>query len=342
MAAFMNVRSQKYYPERITSRSEDYHSLYRFREENVNWLAEHFLGQNNETRGGALSTKKQMQIFLRFLSDPGFQIGIGKEEGVHRSTVSKTISFVLPKIVAKVDTWIKFPDDNTNKALADWSAHYRFPCAIGAIDCTHVPILKPSQHGDEYVNRKGYCSINVQATCNGKEEFTSVDAQWPGSVHDSRILRRSFIYHEMNNRRRNHELLLGDIGYGITPWLLTPYKTPATPAEIAYNKLHKKERVIIERCFGQLKRRFPVLQHPVRVANEKIPLVIISCCVLHNVAKYLKDNLPNDDEVEDLLEENDENNEEIEENQREDLRQRGQQRRREIQNIIYQLRGNNQ
>jgi hypothetical protein len=94
----MNVRSQKYYPERITSRSEDYHNLYRFREENVNWLAEHFLGQNNETRGGALSTKKQMQIFLRFLSDPGFQIGIGKEEDVHRSTVSKILSFVLPPI----------------------------------------------------------------------------------------------------------------------------------------------------------------------------------------------------------------------------------------------------
>jgi hypothetical protein len=139
--------------------------------------------------------------------------------------------------VAKVHTWIKFPDDNTDEALADWSAHYRFPfpCAIGAIDCTHVPILKPSQHGDEYVNRKGYCSINVQATGNGKEEFTSVDAQWPGSVHDSRILRRSFIYHKMNNRRRNHELLLGDRGYGITP---------ATSEEIAYNKLYKKERVL--------------------------------------------------------------------------------------------------
>jgi hypothetical protein len=64
-------------------------------------------------------------------------------------------------------------------------------------------------------------------------------------------------------------------------------------------------------------------------------LVIISCCVIHNVAKYLKNNLRNDDEVEHLLEENDEDNEEIEENHREDLRQRGQQRRGEIQNNYY-------
>jgi hypothetical protein len=85
------------------------------------------------------------------------------------------------------------------------------------------------------------------------------------------------------------------------------------------------------------------LQHPVRVANDKIPLVIISCCILHNVAKYLKHNLPNDDEVQDLLEENDEDNdednEEMKENQREDLHQRGQDRRREIQNIM-SVRGN--
>jgi hypothetical protein len=53
MAAFMHVRSQKYYPPRVTSRNEDYHKLYRFSEENVQWLREHFLGHNEETRQGS-------------------------------------------------------------------------------------------------------------------------------------------------------------------------------------------------------------------------------------------------------------------------------------------------
>lgn len=336
MAAFMNIRSVKFYPERKESRNEEYHGLYRFSAENVEWIANLFLEPKVETRGGALSPKKQMQIFLRFLSDPGFQIGIGKEEGVHRTTICKTISHVLPKIVEKAGIWIKFPTENsTDQAINEWAQVYRFPCAFGAIDCTHVPIIKPSLHGDEYINRKGWCSINVQATCDGKEMFTSVDAQWPGSVHDSRILKRSNIFGKMRKRQQNG-LILGDEGYGITPWLLTPYRNPTTPQEIAYNTLHKRERVIIERCFGQLKRRFPVLQHQIRLNIDKIPSVIVSAVVLHNVAKYLNDQLPNDEEEvaaedhdgEEVVEDNDELNND---------RQRGQQRREEIKNIIFQL-----
>lgn len=41
---------------------------------------------------------------------------------------------------------------------------------------------------------------------------------------------------------------------------MTPFENPTT-AEVKYNKLLKKERVIVERCFGQLKRRFPTLQY---------------------------------------------------------------------------------
>lgn len=289
MAGFIQLRCPKLYRERVHTRAEDYHGLYRFNEENVEWKADHFLGVSNETRGGALSSKKRMKIFLRFVSDPGFQSGIGKDIGVHRTTVCKTVSFVLGKIMDKSHLWIKFPTSNTalNKARLEWAERYRFPCTIGVIDCTHVRITKPSHHGDEYINRKGGVSIYVQATCNAKEEFTSIDAQWPGSVHDSRILKRSDIYGAINSQQ-NDSLLLGDSGYGICPWLMTPYREPNTPQKEAYNALLKKERVIIERCFGQLKRRFPVLNH-VRTKLYKVPAVIISCAVLHNIAKYLKD-----------------------------------------------------
>nr|CAI5824804.1 unnamed protein product [Callosobruchus analis] len=78
-------------------------------------------------------------------------------------------------------------------------------------------------------------------------------------MHDSRILKTSAIYAKMNNMRHNSMVLLGDPGYGISRWLMTPYRNPETHEVIAFNALFTKERVIIERHFVQLKRRFPIL-----------------------------------------------------------------------------------
>ncbi len=118
----------------------------------------------------------------------------------------------------KADVWIHFPStaEQVVNAKQEWLSRFKMPCTIGAIDCTHVRITKPSihQHGDDYINRKIYPSINVQATCNSKEWFTSIDASWPGSVHDSRIFKNSSLYPTLKDLSRNNTtVIIGDSGY---------------------------------------------------------------------------------------------------------------------------------
>ena len=36
-----------------------------------------------ETKGGALSNKQRMEVFLRHVGDPGFQTGVGEDMGIH-------------------------------------------------------------------------------------------------------------------------------------------------------------------------------------------------------------------------------------------------------------------
>nr|CAH7737563.1 unnamed protein product [Callosobruchus chinensis] len=146
-------------------------------------------------------------------------------------------------MIEKCGRWIKFP-----------STPVDVTGAVGVIDCTHIKIKKPPLDG-EYINRKGSHSINVQATCNAEEWFTSVDASWPGSVHDSRIWSNSELCNIAKREfQRSNALLVGDKGYGIAPWLMVPFRNPNTIAEHVYNNLFTKERVIIERCFVQLKQ----------------------------------------------------------------------------------------
>nr|CAI5850816.1 unnamed protein product [Callosobruchus analis] len=68
-------------------------------------------------------------------------------------------------------------NDEIREARHLWQQVYTFPSAIGVLDCTHGRISKPAQFGDEYKNRKGFASINVQATCNAAEKLTSLDVQ---------------------------------------------------------------------------------------------------------------------------------------------------------------------
>ncbi|XP_010775830.1 putative nuclease HARBI1 [Notothenia coriiceps] len=63
------------------------------------------------------------------------------------------------------------------------------PRVLGCIDCTHIPISAclGDNEGD-YVHRKSFHSLNIQATCDHRCIITSLEAKWPGSVHDSRCL----------------------------------------------------------------------------------------------------------------------------------------------------------
>ena len=170
-----------------------------------------------------------MEIFLWFVGNRGFQSGIAQGVGVHRTTVNKTISNMINRIVEQSHNWIRFPStaDEMKEANVLWQRHFRLPTVIGAVDCTHIEILKPGQalHGDEYICRKGYPSVNVQATCNALEQFTSISAEWPGSVHDARVWRRSPIRGIMT-KYNGAVCLIGDSGYALSPWLITPFKPP--------------------------------------------------------------------------------------------------------------------
>ena len=124
----MQIRARKVFQNR-RNHTREYRALFRFEKLHVNYLADTFLDNVNETRGGGLSRKEKMEVFLRYIGDPGFQVCIGEDTGVHQSTVSRTVTEVALKICTESQNWIKFPK-NTNevdKARRDWQSKFNFP-----------------------------------------------------------------------------------------------------------------------------------------------------------------------------------------------------------------------
>ena len=95
----------------------------------------------------------------------------------------------------------------------------------------------------------------------------------PGSLHDSRVLRNSNIFRMAENggvlswpddvieNARISPLILGDGGYPIMKWLVTPY-TFSPNLTVTEKKLHKtlsSARVTSGRAYGMLKARWQYL-----------------------------------------------------------------------------------
>ncbi|XP_063931798.1 putative nuclease HARBI1 [Zophobas morio] len=238
-------------------------------------------------RNCSLSPADQLLIALRFYATGAFQILVGDDYGVHKSTVCRVVQRVSEHLAGMCPHFVKMPENQQEKLLVKTGFHAirGFPNVIGCVDGSHVPITSPGgENAELFRNRKTYFSINVQAVCDSKLNIRDIVARWPGSTHDSTIWNASLLSARCENREFQGSYILGDSAYGCTPYLMTPLLNPTTPAERNYNAAHKATRNCIERCFGNWKRRFACLSLGLRTKLENTLTILVATAVLHNIA----------------------------------------------------------
>ena len=145
-----------------------------------------------------------------------------------------------------------------------------FKDCIGALDGTHIPCMPPKGQGKQFRNRKGFHSQNVLAACNFDLRFVYVLAGWEGSAADAGVLKDAIFRNGFNIPQGKY--YLGDAGYGLSRSCLVPYRgvryhlhewalgnsRPQNSKEL-FNLRHAQLRNVIERIFGVMKKRFPIL-----------------------------------------------------------------------------------
>lgn len=126
--------------------------------------------------------------------------------------------------------------------------------------------------------------------CDNNRVIRDIFVGYPGSVHDSRVLRASPLFGTLPQRCQDY-FLLGDSGYPCLANLLTPFRDRGqlTRRQRNYNYALSKNRYVVEHCFGVMKQRFRQLYH-LKLRNIRNAVHFIrACAVLHNIA--LTDNL---------------------------------------------------
>lgn len=132
--------------------------------------------------------------------------------------------------------------------------------------------------------------------CDVNAKILAVNARYPGSVHDAAIWYMSGIRQALHrNFLQGDETtyLIGDSGYPLLPYLLTPIigAQPGTP-QGRYTQMHSQIRNCIERTNGLLKGIWRCLS-PDRVLHYRPDFaarIVYACAVLHNIIREM--NLP--------------------------------------------------
>ena len=270
---------------------EELISRYRLNRQCITDLCELLAGdlQRCTGRSASLSVATQILVALRYFATGSFQGVDGDLHGVSQSSVSRSISAVAKALNRHASQFIRFPTDGANqqRIKADFHDIAAFPNVLGCVDGTQIAITAPKENEHIYIGRKGFHSMNVQGVCDAGLRFTSIVAKYPGSTHDAYIWRDSLVYRYMAHRPNNEEgWLLGDSGYPLSPFLMTPVHNATSSASQRYNKRHSKTRNTIERAFGLWKMRFRCL-HKTGGCLQSPPSgcvqIICACAVLHNI-----------------------------------------------------------
>jgi hypothetical protein len=199
-----------------------------------------------------------------------------------------------------------------------------FADCIGTWDGTHISAVVSEENKPRFRNRKGGISQNVLGVANFDMTFQYVLAGWEGSAHDNRVLNDAVGKGLPRIPGKYH---LGDGGYGLTRFCLTPYRgvryhlkewvrgnqRPQNKREL-FNLRHSSARNVNERLYGVSKKRFPILAegHMPSYSFEFQRDLVYCAMMLHN---FVRINQLYEDEFdvldEDDIDEEDEGDQEV-------------------------------
>jgi len=176
---------------------------------------------------------------------------------------------------------------------------WQFPHCVGALDGKHVNFRPPREAGSFFRNYKGMDSIVLMALVDAKYRFIYVDIGRNGRMNDGSVFKESSFARALNsgllnipppmplpNYLRNVSIpymIVADDAFSLTTSMMKPFKNRClSHEERIFNYRLSRARRVVENAFGILANRFRVLLRAIPLSVEKVEMITMTCCILHN------------------------------------------------------------
>jgi hypothetical protein len=254
--------------------------------------------QDTSFRHAIPATVKVAVTLYKLCQGASFLI-CSEQFAIGKSIVCQAIQDVVRVVNVHLRHQIEWPRGNRLiQGMSDFQDWCGLPGVVGAIAGTHFQIKKPSIGAEDYYYFKsGGFSMQCQAVVDRHKRFVDLSVGMPGSTNDMRVLRRSSLYHLATTTNQLFDVayaqhgfspyLIGDKGYPLYPWLMTPYRDlpigNRSLQERLFNRKLSTGRCVVENAFGILKQSFRELGRVSELHVTALPDVIVACCLLHNM-----------------------------------------------------------
>ncbi|XP_068321910.1 protein ALP1-like [Pyrus communis] len=234
-----------------------------------------------------LSADLRLGMGLFRLSTGSSYPEISKQFGVSEMVARFCAKQLCRVLCTNYRFWIEFPNPNElDSVSAAFETQTGLPNCCGVIDCTRFKIVRNGGVQEE--------SIAAQIMVDSSSRILSIVAGFRGNKGDSRVLRSSTLYKDIEagkllnsppasvNGVAVNQYLIGDGGYPLLPWLMVPFvdAVKGSPEE-HFNAAHNAMRLSALRTIVSLKN-WGVLSRPIQEEMKMAVAYIGACSILHN------------------------------------------------------------
>ncbi|CAL5386909.1 hypothetical protein CsSME_00016432 [Camellia sinensis var. sinensis] len=295
--------------------SDKFESVFKISRKTFNYICslvkEHMMARSANfvfSNGMPMSLNDRVAVALRRLSSGDSLISVADSFGTNHSTVSQVTWRFVEAIEENGLHHLQWP--SMEQEMTDVKSKFErlrgFPNCCGAIDTTHITmLLSSSEMGSNlWLDREKNHSMILQAIVDPDMRFRDIVTGWPGKMNDFDVLQSSTFFKlcekgerlkgntmKLSDRTELNEYIVGDSGFPLLPWLVTPYQgKELSESEFEFNKRHFATRIVAQRALARLRETWKIIQGVMwRPDKHRLPRIILACCILHNIVIDMED-----------------------------------------------------
>ncbi|KAM3296673.1 hypothetical protein ACQJBY_038827 [Aegilops geniculata] len=246
--------------------------------------------------GRVLSLEDWVAVALKRLQSSEPTEIIGSSSGVNESTILLVTERFVANLLERAKIWCWPGSSAMDKIKSMFGKIHNMHNCCGVICTTNVPFVSKCDHEKKQ-------STQMQVVVDPGMRFMNYKVD---SMNQSTLLQDSEIFQGaeggfwLNGNKLKvsvdgseiGEYIIGDEGYPLLPWLLTPYQEEdLSDSNVEFNRRHSATTTCALKAMARFKGTWKYLQEETwwPVNPDSVVKIIRACCMLHNIVIDMED-----------------------------------------------------